>query len=217
MYCRATNVFQNFSETVGGDEPEEVSAGRSVQFATETVDGNHDVADFKMNLMGTNCDNASSGPAVHDLVAKTWSSIFTNGLSKENVEALRKKYPVPQNLLLAKASSLNTEVRQAIPLTSIKRDEYQTVTQGLVGATIAAQAQLMTELLKPEEQWNSKLIFEAASDAGRLISYIQYHMSNTRRSLITPMLTTSARNALDVSPIDKQRTIFEPNEGCCSS
>lgn len=127
-----------------------------------------------MNLMGTNCDNTSSGPAVHDLITKTWFSIFTNGLSKENVEVLCKKYLVPQNLPLAKTPSLNTEVRQAIPLISIKRDEYQTITHGLIEAAIAAQAQLMSELLKSEEQWNSKFIFETASDAGRLFSHIQH-------------------------------------------
>lgn len=173
-------------------------------FATEDTDGTHDVATFKMDLMGTNCDEASFGPAVHELVEKSWSSIFTDGLSKEVRDALRKKYLTPQNLPLAKAPTLNLEIRQAIPSTAVKRDDYQVTTQHLTGATIVALAQLMTELLKPDERWDFKRIFEVASDAGRLISHVQYHMTKSRRALITPMLSVSARNALEASPIDKQ-------------
>lgn len=173
-------------------------------FVTEDTDGTHDVATFKMDLMGTNCDEASFGPAVHELVEKSWSSIFTDGLSKEVRDALRKKYLTPQNLPLAKAPTLNLEIRQAIPSTAVKRDDYQVTTQHLPGATIVALAQLMTELLKPDERWDFKRIFEVASDAGRLISHVQYHMTKSRRALITPMLSVSARNALEASSIDKQ-------------
>lgn len=198
-------MFQIFSGTVAGEETEEISReNRTVTFAAETADEEHDVAAFKMSLIGTDCDDTSFGPAIHNLITKAWSSIFTKGLSKDIKETLRKKYPVPKNLPLAKAPVLNLEVKQAIPSTSVKRDEYQTITQSIVEAAISAQAQLMTELLKPEDQWDSKHIFEIASDAGRLISHVQYHMSRARRALITPMLSASAKNALDSSPIDNQ-------------
>lgn len=162
------------------------------------------MAAFKRDLMGVELEDSVTGPPVHELIPKTWSSIFTSGLSKETRLALRKKYPVPQNLLLAKAPTLNVEVKRVIPVTSVKRDEYQIVTQGVIEAAIAAQASLMSELLKPEEQWDAKRIFEVASDAGRLMSQVQHHISKTRRALIMPMLTVSARNALDISPIDNQ-------------
>ncbi|KAL0110711.1 hypothetical protein PUN28_013975 [Cardiocondyla obscurior] len=174
---------------------------------SETVmpnDNTQEIAAFKMDLKGSNDDNTNFGPAVHDLITKTWSSIFTAGLSKENRDGLRKKYPAPQNLTLAKAPTLNAEVRHSLPQTSIKRDEYQVATQNIIEASIAAQAQLMTELLKPEDQWNFKYIFETASDVGRLTSHVQYHLSRARRALITLMLTISAKNALEASPIDKQ-------------
>lgn len=113
-----------------------------------------------MDLMGSNPDDTVTGPAVHDLITKTWNSIFTRGLPKETRLVLRKKYPVPQNLPLARVPTLNIEVRHAIPLTFVKKDEYQFVTHGIIEAIIAAQAYLMTELLKPEEQWDAKRIFE---------------------------------------------------------
>lgn len=153
--------------------------------------------------MGANPEDAITGPSVHELLSKTWTPIFTSGLSKETRLALRKKYPVPLNLPFAKAPTLNIAVRHAIPSTSIKKDEYQFITQGMVEASISAQASFMSELLKPEEQWNAKHIFETASDAGRLLSHVQYHLSKARRAVIAPMLTPSAKNALDTSPIDK--------------
>lgn len=157
-----------------------------------------------MELLGADPDISTVGPPIHDLISKMWSTIFTNGLSKDTRIALRKKYSTPQNLTLAKAPMLNVEVRRVIPATSVKRDEYQVATQGVVEAAIAAQAYLISEMLKPEDQWDIKCIFETASDAGRLISQVQHHMSKARRALIMPMLTTSARSALDASPIDNQ-------------
>lgn len=74
----------------------------------------------------------------------------------------------------------------------------------MIEAVITTQVSLMSELLKPEEMWDSKRIFEIASDAGRLTAHVQYHLSRARRALITPMLTASAKNALDTSPIDRQ-------------
>lgn len=147
---------------------------------TDSTEVGQDIADFKMDLMGTNSDDTVLGPPIHDLVTKTWTLIFTSGLSKETKIALLKKYPVPQNLLLAKAPVLNLEIRQAIPLTSIRRDEYQVISQNLVEASIAAQALLTSELLKPEDKWDTKRIFELASDAGCLTSHTQHHISKSR-------------------------------------
>lgn len=163
-----------------------------------------EIAEFKMEIMGTISSDANMGPPVHTLVEKTWSTIFTKGLSKESKEILLKKYPAPQNLQLARAPILNTEVRQAISLPSAKRDNYQFATQHMIEAVITIQASLMSELLKPEESWDTKRIFELANDAGRLTAHVQYHLSRARRALITPTLTASAKNALDTSPIDRQ-------------
>ncbi|RLU18493.1 hypothetical protein DMN91_008850 [Ooceraea biroi] len=187
-----------------GGEPELPHIPENSSTAPVPVDPAHDVDAFKMDLMGTNLDSAATGPSVHDLITKTWSAIIISGLPKETTLALCKKYPVPQNLSFAKAPTLNTEVKQVMPSTSVKRDDYQVITQGMVAAAITAQAHLVSELLKPEEQWDGKRIFEWASDTGRLLSHIQHHVSRNRRALITPMLTPSARNALETSPIDTQ-------------
>lgn len=40
-------------------------------------------------------------------------------------------------------------------------------------------------------------IFELASDADCISAQIQHHMSKTRRALITPMLISLTKNALD--------------------
>ena len=104
---------------------------------------------------------------------------------------------------MAKAPVLNPEVRQAIPATPAKRDQYYTYTQGIIGAAVAAQANLATELLKQTDQWDSKKIFELASDAGRITALLQHHISKTRRALISPLLTSSARNVLERSSMDK--------------
>lgn len=162
------------------------------------------VPDFKMDLLGDNNTDTSIGSPVHSLIGERWSSIFSNGLSKESREILLKKYPVPQNVQMAKAPTLNTEIRHVIPASAVKRDDYQFVTQRVVEALVAALANLVSELLKPEDQWDTKRIFELASDAGRIAAQTQHHISKSRRALIAPMLTFLAKNALDLSPIDKK-------------
>lgn len=179
---------------------------RSVSFEDSPHQGSEDpldsMADFKKELLGENLKDETFGPAVHELVVENWNQIFSKGLPKEVKDSLLKKYPTPQNLERTRAPSLNIEVRHAIPQASVKRDEYQQVTQNIVGAAVTAQANLMSELLKPGDQWDNRKIFELANDAGRLTSYVQYHISKARRALITPMLTLSAKNALDNSPVD---------------
>lgn len=153
IFSFSFDKLYNLSETVHEDEPEvsHVPEDRTVTFAAESADSEHDVQKFKVDLMGANPEDAVTGPSVHELLSKAWIPIFTSGLSKETRLALRKKYPIPQNLPLAKAPTLNIEMRHAIPSTSAKNDEYQFITQGLPEATISAQAYLMSELLKPEE------------------------------------------------------------------
>ncbi|XP_071653336.1 uncharacterized protein [Temnothorax longispinosus] len=172
----------------------------------EASDGEQEnlVPDFKMDLLGDNNTDTSIGSPVHNLIGEKWSSIFSNGLSKESKETLLKKYPVPQNVLMAKAPTLNTEIRHVIPASAVKRDDYQVATQRVVEALVAALANLVSELLKPEDQWDTKRIFELASDAGRIAAQTQHHISRSRRALIAPMLTFLAKNALDLSPIDKK-------------
>lgn len=116
-----------------------------------------EVAVFKVDLLGVDPENDSAvGLPVHELFPKTWSSIFTNGFSKDTRLVLRKTYLTPQNLLLAKAPTLNVEVRRTFCVTSVKRDEYQVASQGVVEAAIVAQTYLISELLKPENQWEAK-------------------------------------------------------------
>lgn len=187
-----------------------VENARTVSFDTEPYIGKEQqteavfaVPDFKKDLLGGNEFSELSGPPVHELLVEKFSTILSNGSTKEARELLLKKYPAPGNLPLCKAPLLNQEIRQAIPLTAAKRDDYQFTTQKFLRAAISAQTLLLSELLKPEISWDIKDIFEKASDAARLTAIIQHHISLARRSLITPMLTLSAKNALDGSQVDK--------------
>lgn len=155
-------------------------------------------------MLGENTRSESTGPPIHDLVVEKWSSIFTNGLSKEVKDSLIKKYPAPENLPLCKPPKLNIEVRNVIPSSATKRDDYQRATQALLQSGIAAQASMMSELLKPEADWDFKKIFEICSDAARITCLVQHHVSKARRALITPMMSVSAKSALENSPIDGQ-------------
>nr|XP_012215840.1 PREDICTED: uncharacterized protein LOC105668182 [Linepithema humile] len=188
-----------------------VENARSVSFDTEihTIaeqqsEADFAVPDFKRDLLGDNELAEVSGPPIHDLLVEKLSTIFSNGFTKETRELLIKKYPPPANLPLCRAPLLNQEIRQVLPLSAAKRDDYQCSTQKLIGAAISAQTLLLLELLKPEISWDTKDIFEKASDAARLTAMIQHHISLTRRSLISPMLTLSAKNALDGSAVDKK-------------
>ena len=162
------------------------------------------IPDYKKELLGDDARVEILGPPTHELVALKWAPIFKHGLTKEMLDLFTKKYPAPKNLALCQAPILDTKVRRHLPAISIKRDDYQYETQSIIGSSIAAQAVLMSQLLKPEASWDAKRIFESASDAARITSHVQYHMSMTRRSLITPMLSVAAKAALENSPIDRK-------------
>lgn len=162
------------------------------------------VPDFKMEMLGDNVRGELSGPPIQEVVAEKWSPIFTNGLLKEVKDSLLRKYPAPENLPLCRAPKLNIEVRNVVPLASAKRDDYQRSTQTLLQSSISAQAMVMSELLKPEDKWDAKKVFELCSDAARISCLVQHHISRARRALITPMMSVSAKSALESSPIDNQ-------------
>lgn len=73
-----------FSETVNVYEPDvpHPLEHLSVTFAPDTVDTDQEITAFKLDMMSANAET-TTGSAVHDLITKTKTSIFTSGLPKE--------------------------------------------------------------------------------------------------------------------------------------
>lgn len=80
------------------------------------------VFDCKKYLLGNNELSELSGPPVHEILVEKFSTLFSNGSTKEARELLVEKYPAPFNLPLCKAPILNQEICQAIPSNAAKRD-----------------------------------------------------------------------------------------------
>lgn len=161
-----------------------------------------DIDEYKRQSLGVGIEEEVEGPPVHDLVAKSWSAILSKGLPKEKKDALVKLHKFPKNLELAKPPKIDSLARTSINQTAVKRDDYPLLIQNVLTAAISAQGALLTELLKKDELWDHKRIFELASDAGNIMAQVQFQMSKSRRSVLTFSWSPAAKAALDEQPFD---------------
>ncbi|XP_047994403.1 proline-rich protein 12-like [Leguminivora glycinivorella] len=90
------------------------------------------------------------GDAIHKDVASRWQEILLKGLQKEAKEKLLQEYLVPSNCDLLVAPTLNAEAKAALTDNLVRRDHAIMEGQRQLGIALAALAQAMDLLLKPD-------------------------------------------------------------------
>lgn len=160
-----------------------------------------------LNLLGGDpIKEDAKGPSLFIAVAEMWSKILGSGLSKEVKQELINKYPAPENCPLLKAPLLNPEVKSAMNGIAIKKDQFQTYTQGQLAAGIAALGSCLSEMVKQERSLGTEKsmaeLITLLSDAGKIFTDLHHDISMTRRHFIIPGLNPPIKSIADGGTVD---------------
>ena len=142
---------------------------------------------------------------LHQDIVKRWKQTMKAGLTKEVKDDLIKKYPPPKNCQEMVAPKVNAEIAATMSQASLKKDSYQVSAQNQLSAALSAVGKGLTLLLtdiKMDASIKTPLV-SIMGDAGRLLAGLHHSNSLTRRSFITPSLSTTVKPIADKSPIDQ--------------
>ncbi|KAJ2939030.1 hypothetical protein O0L34_g19012 [Tuta absoluta] len=131
-------------------------------------------------------DPAEFGDNLQPDVAARFQKILQEGIKKEIKEDLLKKYPFPKNVPLAKSPTLNPEIGAMLPETCKLRDKRLLTKQDQLGKTLSALGKALTGLLKKNP--NIPESIRNLNDAGILLADSHYAETDTRRSVIIPLI-----------------------------
>ncbi|XP_052752539.1 uncharacterized protein LOC113519792 [Galleria mellonella] len=129
------------------------------------------------------------GDEIYKDIATRFPKILIEGLRKENREELIKKYLFPKNLPFLKAPTLNPEVHAMLPEPCRLRDKRLICKQDQLGRALSALGKAMTALLKKDPVISE--VIRILSDTGKLIADSHYAETDTRRSVIIPLVDKS--------------------------
>ncbi|XP_063374965.1 uncharacterized protein LOC134662622, partial [Cydia amplana] len=156
--------------------------------ANEEVADNFD-PDLIKALGETETEQGEFGVDLQPDIASRFQQILINGLKKETREELLKKYLFPSNVPLAKAPTLNPEVAAMLVETCRLRDKRLYGKQDQLGRALAAVGKALTYLLKKNPDIAE--VMSTLNDAGKLIADSHYAETDTRRSVIIPLVDKS--------------------------
>lgn len=132
---------------------------------------------------------AEFGENLQDDVAARFQKILQVGMKKDIKDELLKKYPFPKNVPLAKSPTLNPEIGAMLAETCKLRDKRLLTKQDQLGKTLSAIGKALTGLLKKTPDIPE--IIRTINDAGMLLADSHYIETDTRRSVIIPLIDKS--------------------------
>ena len=104
---------------------------------------------------------------IRNKIISLWSQIIQKGSSKDDLESILKKYPLPENFEAIHVPKLNPEVKLLMSDSGLRKESFQTVAQEKIGMAIYAVGAALTTLFnsggKKDDNIESYL-----SDAGRI-------------------------------------------------
>lgn len=129
------------------------------------------------------------GPDIVDDLAKRWEPTLKSGLKKEARDELLKKYPVPKNCPLMKPPTLNPEISAVLNESAKNRDGRLITKQGQLGCAFTILGRTMSDILT--KSISTPEVLKNLSDMGKILADSHYSETETRRSLISPMVDKS--------------------------
>ncbi|XP_069365303.1 uncharacterized protein [Maniola hyperantus] len=126
------------------------------------------------------------GPEIYEDIAKRWEPILKEGLKKEVREELLKKCLFPKNCPLLKPPVLNPEISAMLTESARNRDTRVLKKQNQLACALTVLSKTMSDMLT--KQIEAPAILKNLADAGKLIADSHYLETETRRSLVTPMV-----------------------------
>lgn len=131
-------------------------------------------------------ETAEWGPEIIEDLAKRWEPLLKDGLKKETRENLVKKYLIPKNCPLLKPPVLNPEIASMLNDSARNRDKRILKKQEQMGCVLAILGKVMSCLLTKSIETTE--VLRNLSDAAQILADSHYSETETRRSLVTPMV-----------------------------
>ncbi|XP_073966921.1 uncharacterized protein [Choristoneura fumiferana] len=126
------------------------------------------------------------GSDININLAQRWLPILKDGLNKVTRDDISKKYLLPKNCQLMKAPVLNPEIAAVLIDSAKKRDARIVTKQAQMGLALTVLGKTMTGILTKSTETSETL--RLLNDAAKLIADSHFAETETRRSLIVPML-----------------------------
>ncbi|CAG9770610.1 unnamed protein product [Ceutorhynchus assimilis] len=174
---------------------------RSPEALVLTEDVNLD--DDILKALGEQKNVNKHGYEAHVVLKKRWEEILSGGLGKEEREALKEKYPIPNNIPTLMSPAINLEIKKAVPSITIKKDKFLEITQAMLGHGISAIGKGLSSLLTDSNSLDAKnQLISRLSDGAKLLTDVHHNLSLNRRQLVTSSLNTSIKEVIQGTPVD---------------
>lgn len=158
--------------------------------------------DLMMKLLGDTPAPQQKTSLIHEYLSTKWTQWIREGIQSGTKEEIMTKYSGDDNPNL-NPPSLNPEIASSVPETTLKRDRHFLDSQILIATAMKALGTAMTPLLETEggDLDRYKLI-EHLSNAGKILSELQFNLSVARKSFISPVLNKELATVFKESKID---------------
>nr|CAI5870507.1 unnamed protein product [Callosobruchus analis] len=146
--------------------------------------------------------------SLHSAINSRWTHYLTNGIPKDDLSSILTKYDTPTNCPALIPPALNAEVVGALSAAHAKRDSCYTDYQKEVARGLSALGHGISTILGKQDkpttsQSNQTSVLSSLVDTGKILTNLFFNISNTRRSLILPLLDKSVRDIVSTSKPQK--------------
>ncbi|VEN37326.1 unnamed protein product [Callosobruchus maculatus] len=146
--------------------------------------------------------------SLHSAISSRWNHYLTHGIPKDDLSNLLTRYDTPANCPALLPPTLNAEVVGALSAAHMKRDSCYADYQKEVAIGLSALGQGISILLgQPDtlitSESNHASVLSSLVDTGKVLTNLFFNISNTRRSLILPLLDKSVRDLVATSKPQK--------------
>lgn len=154
-------------------------------------------------------NNKISAP-INKTLATVRQKIMQIGQSEEICKELIEKHPSAKNCNMRAFPWLNSEIKNIIGQTGVKKDQFQIASQNKLWAAISALAAAVSKLLISQQsgdqlEMKNQLISETLtflSDSGKLLTDLYHEISLTRRNFITSGRDSKLKIVAENSSVD---------------
>ncbi|XP_073952038.1 uncharacterized protein isoform X2 [Choristoneura fumiferana] len=138
-------------------------------------------------------EKVEEGEPIQSELATRWMRIMAEGLTKEQIQTLVKKYPTPKNFPAAVAPILNKEIGATLSELSLNRDRRIINRQNMIAKILSCLGMALTDILKGNI--NSKKLIEQISDAAKIAAEIHCNDSKSRKFFALSSATKIVQDA----------------------
>ncbi|XP_030750018.1 uncharacterized protein LOC115877829 [Sitophilus oryzae] len=149
-------------------------------------------------------DEPTWGEEVKSIIADRWNKYLVLGITKQEKEDLKKKYPVPKNIRFLQGPEINPEISESITDAQKNHDKYMSIVQNQLGNGLSALAKGLNALLvdKANADVGSK-VMPCLIDAGKVITDAFHMITKSRKFHIEANLNPTVKKIVRDSKPDK--------------